>query len=202
MMVDEGHDFLLTMAIAGDSAALATLLDEYEPHLTAYVSRRLPSAVRSQASPEDIVQETNYEACRLIGGFVHRGSRSFFHWLKRIANFRIKRVIERYRVRRTYGVDGTGGDDANVLSALEQVVVYRRTPSASAAAHEFVSAVERALLRLNDDYRRVIHHRYLEGLDVTETAARMNRSNDKVMVLCSRALSALRHQLASVSHYR
>lgn len=201
-MSDEGHDFLLNLAIAGEAAALATLLDEYEPELMAYVSRRLPLAVRSQASPEDIVQETNYEACRLIGGFANRGSRSFFHWLKRIANFRIKRVIERYRTRRTYGVEGSGDEDAGVLNALTQLVVYRRTPSASAAAHEFVSAVERALLRLNDDYRQVIHHRFLEGLDVTETAERMNRSNEKVMVLCSRALSALRNQLASVSHYR
>lgn len=201
-MDDDGHDYLLNLAIAGEAAALASLLEEFEPQLMAYVNRRLPLQVRGHASPEDIVQEANYEACRLIGGFTNRGSRSFFHWLKRIANFWIKRVIERFRSRRTFGVNGLEDDQGSVLSALEHLVVYRRTPSASAAAHEFVSTVERAMQRLNQDYRQVIHHRFLEGLDVTETAARMGRSNDKVMVLCSRALAALRNQLASASHYR
>ena len=31
-----------------------------------------------------------------------------------------------------------------MLSALEQLVVYRRTPSGSAVAHEFLSAIERS----------------------------------------------------------
>src|SRR5207248_1563615 len=79
-------DSLIEMASAGDGAALATLLQEYEPKLLEYVRRRLPRAVETLAGPEDIVQDTCYEACRMIQGFRSQGNNSFYRWLIRNAN--------------------------------------------------------------------------------------------------------------------
>lgn len=197
--VDDG--FLCERAAAGDGAALAALLQDYEPRLLEYARRRLPIPVRSLAEPEDIVQETCYEACRLIRGFVPQGPHSFYRWLVRIANFRIRAIIQKCRSRRTYAASAGMDDETAVYSALEQLVLYRRTPSASAAMHEFTSRIEQSLDRLIPDYRQVIVYRYLEGLSVDETAQRMNRNSDQIYVLCSRAIGALRSQLATASHY-
>src|SRR4051812_18341170 len=46
---------LIQSAAAGDPAALATLLQEHEPRLLEYVTRRLPNAVQSLAAPDDLV---------------------------------------------------------------------------------------------------------------------------------------------------
>jgi RNA polymerase sigma-70 factor (ECF subfamily) len=192
---------LIELASAGDGAALATLLQECEPKLLDYARRRLPRAVFALASPEDIVQETCYEACRLIRGFTPQGQNSFFRWLIRIANLRIKATIQKYRSRRTRAVSTEMNDDSSMLAALEHLVVYRRTPSTSALAHEFISAIERSLDRLIPAYRDVITCRFIDGLSVDETAQRMGKANDQVYVLSSRALGALREQLRSASRY-
>src|SRR6476646_3737595 len=123
---------LIELASAGDGAALATLLQEHEPKLLEYVRRRLPRAVESIAGPEDIVQDTCYEACSMMHGFRYQGNNSFHRWLICIANLRIKATIQKYRSRRTDVVSNTVSDDSSVLSALQQLVTYRRTPSASA----------------------------------------------------------------------
>ena len=90
-------ELLIESASAGDGAALATLLQEYEPRLLDYVRRRLPRAVETLAGPEDIVQDTCYEACRMINGFSSQGNNSFYRWLIRIANLRIKATIQKSR---------------------------------------------------------------------------------------------------------
>ncbi|MGN6726116.1 MAG: RNA polymerase sigma factor [Tepidisphaeraceae bacterium] len=200
-MVETDERALICRAAAGDNIALAVLVRRYEPTLLAYAQRRHPPAVHSTISPEDIVQETLYEACRMIPSFVAQGTDAFYHWLLRIANLRIKAAIRKYRGRRTYAVSDRLGDEESVLQALEQLRVYRRSPSASAAGHEFVATVERSLTLLNDSYRKVILHRYIDGLSIDETASRMNSDVGKIYVLTSRALKALRLNLASLSHY-
>jgi RNA polymerase sigma-70 factor (ECF subfamily) len=192
--------FFVQLAVAGDAAALATLLQAYDAELCAYAARRLPQKVRPIVAPEDIVQETHYEACRSIQNFVSQGPGSFYRWLVRIAKLRMLGAIQKHRARRTQALSGMG-EYGSVLGVLEQLVQYRRTPSASAAAHEFVSHVERSLEQLNADYRQVIVHRFIEGLSVSETATRMARSADSIYVLSSRALAALRQQLESASNY-
>jgi len=195
------ESFLIQAAAAGDAAALATLLQEYEPRLLTYVNRRLPAEVQNLSSPDDLVQDTCYEACRMIRGFVPQDPGSFYRWLVRIANLRVKATIQKYRSRRTRAVSAGTSEDTSVLSAIEQLVAYRRTPSASAAAHEFVSEVERSLERLIPAYRQVLTARFIDGLNVDETAARMNKSSDQVYVLSTRALGALREQLRSASRF-
>src|SRR3954469_20333626 len=103
---------LIEMASVGDGAALATLLQEYEPRLLEYVRRRLPRAVETLAGPEDIVQDTCYEACRMIQGFRSQGNNSFYRWLVRIANLRIKITIQNFRRHRTHAISTAVSDDS------------------------------------------------------------------------------------------
>lgn|GEM_PF-340059 len=202
-MAEDMHNdqFLLTRAAAGDGAALAVLLLDREQPLLNYVRRRLPLAVQSLVDADDIVQETSYEACRMIHGFVPQGPDSFHRWLLRIANFRIKAAIQKFRSRKTVVVSVGLDDEGSITGALAQLATYRRTPSASASIHEFAAVVEQSLQSLIPDYREVILHRFINGLSVEETATRMQRDSDKIYVLCSRAIRALRMQLASASHF-
>jgi RNA polymerase sigma factor (sigma-70 family) len=203
--VDEA--FLIDRAVVGDGAALAALLQEYEPRLLEYARKRLPRAVWSIAAPEDVVQDAAYEACRLIRGFVPQRENSFGWWLRKITNLRIKATIRKYKTRRIKAIsqdlpsDPQDQGDLSVLSALSKLVLYRRTPSASGAAHEWVAVVETALAGLPRQYRDVIEARFLEELSVAQTATRMQCDAEKVYQLCSRALGALKVRLNSASHF-
>lgn len=201
LMMPDVETNRLKQAIAGDAPALATLLQFYEGDLLAYVERRLPKRVRHLAEPEDITQETFYETSRLIAGFQIQGDGHFFRWLMSIANHRIMRVIEKYRLRRTDPISGGLSNDQSIIGLLEQVSTYRRTPSQSAVSHELVVTIERCIEQLIPQYRQVIMYRYLEGLTPEQTATKMDRQVSQVYVLSSRALNVLREQLVSASRH-
>jgi RNA polymerase sigma-70 factor (ECF subfamily) len=192
---------LVRLAAAGDGAALAMLLQRSETALAAYIVRRLSRRARQVVDPDDVAQETCYEACRLIGSFVSQGTGSFTRWLLRIADLRIKAAIQKYRSRRTYPLSGSLGEQHSLLNALEQLRVYRRTPSTSAAAHEFALKIEESLAHLSSEHQQVITLRFLKGLSVSETAEIMCRRAPNIHMLSFRALQALRLQLRSLSHY-
>jgi RNA polymerase sigma-70 factor (ECF subfamily) len=82
---------------------------------------------------------------------------------------------------------------------LEELAVYRRTPSRSAAGREFMAALEGALNRLPPDYADVIRLRHLEGKPWKAVAARLKKTEPSVNKLCSRGLAALRVELRSAS---
>jgi RNA polymerase sigma-70 factor, ECF subfamily len=191
---------VLQRAIGGDVDALEQLFDEHEDRLLAYVVRHLPLDLRSSTDPDDILQDTYYRACQAIRGFIPEGEECVYRWLVTIARKRMVELLRLYRSR--YRVDPRGvqdSDDAEVISLLAQLVVYRRTPSQSAASHELLAAVEQSVHRLPPVYREVVTCRYLEGLTVVDTAARMRRTGDAIHWLCYRALRALRTELRSAS---
>jgi RNA polymerase sigma-70 factor (ECF subfamily) len=186
-------------AIAGETQAMESLLQLHHERLLSYVTRHLPPDLKNIVDPMDVVQDTYFEACRQMAGFRPMGPDSFHRWLVTIARHRMVDLLRLYRARRR-AVNWKQADDS-VLYMLDQLAVYRRTPSRSAASHEFIAAVEQCLQRLPPDYRQVITLRHIEGLSVAETAARMNRRSEDVYVLCCRGLQAMRNELQSASIY-
>jgi RNA polymerase sigma-70 factor (ECF subfamily) len=81
------------------------------------------------------------------------------------------------------------------------VAVTSRTPSASAAGHEAVSAIQSALELLPADYREALQLRYIEGLPMAEVAARLKRTEGAVQMLCQRALKQLAARMGSASRF-
>jgi RNA polymerase sigma-70 factor (ECF subfamily) len=190
---------MIGRAIAGDLGALERLLQAHHDRLLQYVARQLPEELKRTIEPADVVQDTFFEACRLIGGFQAKGDDSIFRWLVTIARHRMIDMLRAHRARPVGGVPQGSSTDASLVILLEQLAIYRRTPSRSAASHEFMAAIEGSLMRLPAEYREVVTLRHLQGLSVPETAARMNRSHDAVYWLCCRALQALRADLQSAS---
>jgi RNA polymerase sigma-70 factor, ECF subfamily len=194
-------DHLIRLAVTGDGAALAVLLQEAEPRLLRFARKQLSRNVRLTSAPEDVVQETCLEATRLISHFEPRGPRAFYAWLLRILRLRIRAAVQKHLIRVRHGTAARFDEDSSVINAIEELAIYRRTPSKSAAAHEFIVAVERSLATMPDQYRQVVTLRHLDGLSVEETAARMGKDRATVSVLTSRALAALRERLKSESRY-
>ncbi|HZZ41613.1 MAG TPA: sigma-70 family RNA polymerase sigma factor [Tepidisphaeraceae bacterium] len=200
-MEDLDDDYLIRLAVAGDGAALATLLHEAQPLLLRRAQKKLSPDLQRLTMPEDIVQETCLEATRLIRGFQTSSKRNLYAWLLRILHLRIQTVAQKHRTRVRLGAAAGFHDDPSIVGAIEELAIYRRTPSKSAAAHEFMAAVEQSLAKLPEQYRRVVTLRHLDGLSVEETAERMGKDHAAVSVLTTRALHALRERLKSASRF-
>ena len=202
-MNDQQDAVLIDRAVAGDPLALERILEAHYPTLLQYVTRHLPPPLRRSTDPADIVQETYFEACRLIAGFVPAGEDALYRWLVTIARNRMLMLLRKASTRHETAESeraATAGDEP-IIMLLEQLAVHRRTPSRSAAAHELMVALEGAIGRLPADFREVVMFRHLQGLTVTETAARMKKRPEAVYWMCSRALQAIRTELKSASHF-
>src|SRR5262249_10200226 len=95
-------------------------------------------------------------------------------------------------------------DLANELDQSSRVLekalmAPQSTPSQRAVRREQAVLLADALERLPADYREVIVLRHLQELSFAEVAARMDRSEDAVKKLWTRALTKLRGSLGGVS---
>jgi RNA polymerase sigma-70 factor (ECF subfamily) len=98
-------------------------------------------------------------------------------------------------------VTGEQSEDEEMVRLLEVLAAHSRTPSRSAASHEAAQAVDDALGKLPEDYREALRLRYFDALPVAQIAARMNRSEGAVHMLCHRGLEALRLALGDTSRF-
>src|SRR5215475_7146206 len=100
MSSQNGSDIIIERAIAGDLRALETLLQSHHDRLTKYVIKHLPAELKGTIDPQDIVQDTCFEACRLIAGFRNEGDDCMYRWLVTIARHRIIKCARRKRPQR------------------------------------------------------------------------------------------------------
>ncbi|MBX3376251.1 MAG: sigma-70 family RNA polymerase sigma factor [Phycisphaeraceae bacterium] len=193
---------LVERAIAGEPLALDRLLLDAYPKLLARVDQKLPGEVRGAVAPEDIIQEVFATAFRNIGAFRPEGQDAFYRWLTAIADNRVIDVVRAQNAAKRGGGRGVAGQERSSIAALIDVVaVNDRTPSRSAGGHEAAAAVQVALAGLKPEYREALALRYLEGLGVAETAARMGKTEPAVHKLCSRGLQALREAMGEAAKY-
>jgi len=193
---------LLNQAISGNIDALESILHAHHARLSGFVAKQLPAELQPVVDAEDLVQDTYFEVCRLIGGFKPTGPDSFFAWIATIARHRVIDLIRKYNPRAATDLQDTDANDQPVRDILAELAIYRRTPSRSAASHEFMAALERAVERLPENYRSAVTYRHLEGLDVNQTAQRMQTTAEQVYTLCHRALKAIRQDLRSASLFQ
>jgi RNA polymerase sigma-70 factor (ECF subfamily) len=195
---------LVSAAVSGNVAALEKLLTLHRRRLVAYVDSRFPEQLRDSIEPQDIVQDTWLRAVRGISEFQPSGEDPVFRWLVTIARNLIADQLKYRRASKRKGVrlvTEEDGEDASVIRLLEEMAVYRRTPSKSAASHELMAALDSAIGRLPADQGEALRLRYLAGLDVQEIAQKMSRSEGAISMLCNRALKSLRLEMRSLSLY-
>lgn len=194
---------LVQRSAAGDPAAMECLLLKYNAQLLRYVGRHLPRDMRRVLDAQDILQDIHFEVFRNQQDFRATSIRSALRWLWRIARNRLIDLVRMHRAaKRGLGrfreLDGEHPAGA-MVPLLQELVVYERTPSRSAVAHELLVALQRSLDRLPQGYREAIRLRYMEGLSVTEAAARLSKTTGAIRMLCNRGLEALRLDLRAMS---
>lgn len=191
----EAEADLSELAASDDTHALEQLLLMHHDRLSASISRRLPARVRAMVSADDIVQETCIRAFRRISTFQPQGPGSFYRWLLTIARNQLRDAQKRHgAAKRGGGANKAHTPDYadSMVQLLEMVAVDEHTPSRSVARREGVGAAQIALAGLKDDYRRAIEMRYIQGLTVAQTAAKLDRTERAVHMLCHRGLKRLK----------
>jgi len=204
---DPSEELLIARAVGGDRHALECLLLRHHDRLARWLARRFPDDLGGRVAPEDVLQETFVEAFRRITHFQPRGREAFFGWLRIMAWHRLLDALKAHRAakrgggrRAVSGAAPAAASDASqsVVALLDVVAVDSHTPSRSAAGHEAVSALQVAMAGLKEEYREALRLRYLDGLAVADAAARMNRTERAVQMLCNRALKRLRQVMGGL----
>jgi RNA polymerase sigma factor (sigma-70 family) len=189
-----------------DAATLESLLIRYEADLLAYAARHIPFQLKSVLAPDDVVQDTFFEAFRRLREFDARHPDLVVPWLKTVARNRIINAVHEYgtvkrggqRVQAENELPENGGSLTDILAEL---AVHTRTPSRSAIAHELAAALEESISQLRPDYQRAIRLRYIDGEAVEAIAIAIGRTSRAVHMVCNRALKALHRELRSRSRF-
>ena len=178
------------------AASLQLVLYQHGRVLAAYVGRHLPLSLSSTVDVADVVQDVYLEAMRRSAEFRPADADHTLRWLQTIARHRIIDLLRHHGATKRGGrAVGTAG--GYTVGLLEEVAVYDRTPSQSAAAHEIAQLIHRSIDDLPPDYAQVLRLRYLDGLSGKAVAVQLSRTEGAVHVLCHRAVEALRLRLRS-----
>lgn len=181
---------------------LQRLAHAYGNELMEFVRRLIPADLSRLIDPQDVVQDAYIEAFQRLAEFAQGDDNATRRWLKTIARNRLVDLVRRHRSakrdsRRTADEVRRG----SVVLLLQELATYSRTPSRSAADHEFFGAFQQTLGGLPPDYRNAIQLRYVDGLTFKEAAARMDRTVDATRMLAARGLRALRARMGTLSQF-
>ena len=170
--------------------------------LLGYVRQIFPAALKQRYDPLDLYQTTVFEAFRRADTFRHVSDESTLAWLFVLARRQVGMAVRNERrAKRGGGRREARLDDTDAVQMVEALAAHRRTPSQSAARHEVMVAVERALGELPPHLAEAVRLRHLEGLSPAEVGQRMGRTERAAATLCFRGLRLLQRKLRSLSRY-
>jgi RNA polymerase sigma-70 factor, ECF subfamily len=194
---------LLRRCREGDMSAMAPLLESHRQAALTFITTLIGPTMQAELDADDVFQETCFQAFRAIGNFHMDDEEDFRRWLWTIArNCMIDRVRASQTDKRGGGKITTGALPTDSTAwLLEELGVYNRTPSQSAAAHELLIAIENALIQIPQRYSEALRLRYFEQLSPSVIAGRLGRTEHAVHILCSRGLNALRTEMRSRSRF-
>lgn len=191
---------LISLARAGDGAALGQLLDKYRDYLTVLASREIGNRLQRKVDAADVVQDVFLEAHRQFPRFLGEAEPQLLEWLRAILAGVLANIVRRYlgTQARNLKLEQELADDLNQSSCqlAAWAIDPESSPSAQAARGEQTLIVANGLGRLPEDYREVLMLRHLDGLTFQEISAKLNRSVDSVEKLWVRGLAKLKQVCA------
>jgi RNA polymerase sigma-70 factor (ECF subfamily) len=179
VMVEHSRiQYLVGRARDGDRSAFDELMHDHRRRLLAFITPRIGEKLRPHLDPEDVLQETFMRAFETIDRFEWRGEDSFFSWLAAVAGHLILNAAKKSRPDRIE-VDRTTPDGTT-------------SPSSVLRRNERFDRLEDSLRLLTPDQRKALVLARIDGLRAQEIARRMDRSEEAVRQLLTRALRQLR----------
>ncbi len=184
----------LLAARAGSNEALGQALEACRRYLLLVADKELDPDLRAKGGASDLVQETFLEAQRDFAQFRGSSEKELLGWLRRILLNNLGNFSRRYRDAdmRAVGREVTLTNDGSSNDHCRELPGSALSPSGYAMEREQAEKLERALERLPEDYRNVIHLRYREERPFEEIGRLMNRSPDAARKLWARAMEELR----------
>jgi len=188
---------LVTRARGNDAAAVEALLVHHLPGLQGWLRLHMGALLRARETPEDLVQSVAREVLADLADFEWRGEAAFRHWLyvkaqRKLVDKARFVAAERRSPAREQAIGGLQTD------GLPAGLADLTTPSRVAASHDEVRRIEQAFAELPADYQEAISLQRLCGMQYTEIAARMQRSEGAARNLVHRGLSRLALRLGEL----
>jgi RNA polymerase sigma-70 factor, ECF subfamily len=187
----------LPAARAGSREALGKVLEAARQFLLSIARQELDADLRAKNSPSDVVQETFVEVQRAFEQFQGDTEAELLAWMRQLLLNRVGKLRRRYRdtQKRRLAREVTlhGGDSSE--GPAGGLATNMLSPSGQAMEQEQDQALQAALGRLPDDYRRVITLRYEEQLPFEEIGRLLQRSPDAARKLWARAVERLHEEL-------
>ncbi|MCA8968586.1 MAG: sigma-70 family RNA polymerase sigma factor [Planctomycetes bacterium] len=172
-----------------DPAALESLFARNLPRLEAFLRAKAGGVALARESVRDLAQSVCREVLEDFDKLEWRGEKAFRSWLFLEAT---RKVLKRARaasaqkrdIAREEGVD-------DVLDGFAASCASMLTPSRQAAAREEVDLLDAALEALPSDQRDAIMMSRMLGIEYSEIATTLGKSESAVRGLVARGLSRL-----------
>lgn len=185
---------LLAQARAGDAAALGQLLDACHDYLRACALGEMRPQWRTKVSASDLIQETLLDAQKDFARFHGTDPQELQRWLHRILQNNLLDLARRFDSAKRQSDRELPAD----LATLGIDVMAQSAGPGTRAEHaERDAALERALARLPDHLRQIIHWRHRENLRFADIAQRLASTEGAAQRLWARAIARLRDELSS-----
>lgn len=187
-------------ARAGSREALGKVLEACRPYLMAIANDEIESPLKPKVSPSDLVQESCARAQTIFHRFDGQARGDLMGWLRQILLHELAGFRERYRRTRKRDVAREIPlAEAAPATLVNAVIDPAPTPFTQAVEDEERAAVERALDRMPEHYRRAVRLRHLEHLSFAEVGRELGCSAEAARKVWLRAIVQLRTLLVSQS---
>ncbi|MGE3174993.1 MAG: RNA polymerase sigma factor [Planctomycetota bacterium] len=162
--------------------------EQQRERLLSVIYLRMGPDLRTRMDPEDVLQEVAIEA--MNSWHTLSDPQSAGAWLVTLARRKVARIL-----RDQVGVAARDPRREHAMITDLPVADRRSGPVTAADRKDRLELLGHALDRLSDDYREVILLTKIEGLPAKEVGVRMERSENAVNLLLSRALKRLAEEL-------
>jgi len=162
--------------------------EQHRERLLSVIYLRMGPNLRTRMDAEDILQEVAIEAVNswhTLSDPANAGA-----WLVTLARRKVARTL-----RDQVGVAARDPRREHAIKTDLPVADRRSGPVTAADRKDRLELLDQALDRLAEDHREVILMTRIEGLSAREVGERMDRSENAVHLLLSRALRRLAEEL-------
>jgi RNA polymerase sigma-70 factor (ECF subfamily) len=186
----------LALARTGSAEALGQVLEACRGYLLLVAQRELDPQLGAKGGVSDLVQETLLDAVRDFPRFQGNSEAELLAWLRRVLLNNLVSFTRRYRAAGKRAVGREVALDGDHSSAERGGLLAADAPSPSAAAmdQEQAAAIQQALERLPEDYRRVIDLRYREERSFEEIGQLLGLTANASRKLWLRAVKRLQQE--------
>lgn len=199
---------LVAQANAGDSQALAELLDRYRDRLKRMVALRLDRRVQKRVDPSDIVQEAMIVAANRLGEYAKEPSMKFYLWLRWIAADKLLNAhrehlgTQKRNVSQEVSIFRRPMPEACSVSLAQQLLGQLTTPTQAAERAELQLLVQNVLNGLAPIDREILVLRSFEQMTTTETAEELGIKRSTASKRYISALKRLKQTLSSMPEFQ